>query len=590
MLPSHLHRATVIPTRVATRKEMFGHAQWSRSAPADTSSIHAVLADMGETAWPLAGMDWTNVEQMAHAIQTGTAIGACDGSYMPERSKAHGATAWVLQTSPSEQCFLSGSCSTSGIPREVNAYRSELQGIHAVLLALTVICKVYNILEGKIQLACDNEQGVRYTNDKRLDVPSSVHHADLIRAIRRLRKELPIQVEMLDVDGHKDKLVPFHALSPHEKLNCQADHKAKEHLLRVLTHSPAQPVPSCIHGEGIRLWMDDIKVTGNPSNALSQQIYRYAMCKHLHNKGMLAKTDFDLVNWDAIGTALEHRSPSFCAWVTKHVSGECGVGEKMYEWGYWETSNCPCCNHPKETTKHFAHCQSEVMLAAFDRLSQSFLTWMVEADTQPDILEYFTLAMQHRACPTDSNLANALDKASQEQARIGWNNLLFGRVAKEWQTVQQEHYRQTSSRRSAERWAADVTYRLLQLSHGLWMARNRFLHERDEQGLLLAEGQSLKDAITNRFLRGRKALLPADYHLLDDRPLDKILAMPPSDKYTWLGAIRLAHQLAKDTNSSDQARMRTSMQNYIRHGTCQPTAQQRQDSTRSATTGQDETA
>jgi len=230
------------------------------------------------------------------------------------------------------------------------------------------------------------------------------------------------------------------------------------------------------------------------------------------------------------------------------------------------------------------------MLAAFDRLSQSFLTWMVEADTQPDILEYFTLAMQHRACPTDSNLANALDKASQEQARIGWNNLLFGRVAKEWQTVQQEHYRQTSSRRSAERWAADVTYRLLQLSHGLWMARNRFLHERDEQGLLLAEGQSLKDAITNRFLRGRKALLPADYHLLDDRPLDKILAMPPSDKYTWLGAIRLAHQLAKDTNSSDQARMRTSMQNYIRHGTCQPTAQQRQDSTRSATTGQDETA
>ena len=134
------------------------------------------------------------VKGVAQGIQDGTAIGASDGSYMPKRSKAHGAAAWVMQAAVDSPLHCHGQCYTSGRPCEVNAYRSELQSIHAILLALTVICQVFQITSGSITLACDNEQAVRYTNEKHLEVPSSVHHADLLRAIRRLRKNLPIQV------------------------------------------------------------------------------------------------------------------------------------------------------------------------------------------------------------------------------------------------------------------------------------------------------------------------------------------------------------------------------------------------------------
>jgi hypothetical protein len=121
-----------------------------------------------------------------------------------------------------------------------------------------------------------------------------------------------------------------------------------------------------------------------------------------------------------------------------------------------------------------------------------------------------------------------------------------------------------------QRWAADPSYRLLQFSHGLWMARNHYLHEKDEQGLLLKEGQSLRDAITARFDRGPQALLPSDHHLLEDRPLSLLLSSQPADKYTWLHAITLTHDAAHHERSSEEGRMRSDMHHFICTGQCRP--------------------
>jgi len=214
------------------------------------------------------------------------------------------------------------------------------------------------------------------------------------------------------------------------------------------------------------------------------------------------------------------------------------------------------------------------MLTAFAAQTLKFLDWLEKANTSPDIIAYFTTVLQQHDCPEDgTNFPNHMALACTAQGYIGWDNLMFGRVATEWQNLQHQYYRSISSRRSAERWAADITYHLLQFSHALWMARNRFLHERDEQGLLLAEGQNLTDAITQSYLRGRRALLPADYHLLETRSLEQLLKQQPSEKYTWLGAIRLAHRLAKDTRGTEQARLRESMRRYLNGQGCQPVAQ-----------------
>ena len=269
--------------------------------------------------------------------------------------------------------------------------------------------------------------------------------------------------------------------------------------------------------------------------------------------------------------ALQARSPSFCAWVTKHVSNQCGVGRRMKQWQFWEQDNCPCCGQENETTTHFPFCDSSHMAEAYTTLLTNFTTWMGEADTDPEIVSYFTSALHNKTLPT-TEIPLPLIQAAQNQASIGWDNMLFGRLATTWMDLQEAHLRTTRSRRSSERWAADMSYRLLQLSHGLWMARNRFLHERDEQGLLLKEGQSLHEAITERYGRGRRALLPGDHILLDDRSLDTILALPPTDKYTWLAAITLAHRIARTTRRTENGRMRTGLVNWMTTGFCCPVA------------------
>lgn len=162
--------------------------------------------------------------------------------------------------------------------------------------------------------------------------------------------------------------------------------------------------------------------------------------------------------------------------------------------------------------------------------------------------------------------------AMQEQIAIGWDNILFGRLSTKWMKLQHKHLASKRSRKSPERWAADMTYRLLQISHKLWMTRNGILHERDEQGLLLAEGQTLAQAITERHGRGTAALLPEDHHYLD-QSVERILAMSPSDKYSWLGNIKMAHKFMRVARKNPITRMRQSMESWLSTGyLVQPTS------------------
>ena len=313
------------------------------------------------------------------------------------------------------------------------------------------------------------------------------------------------------------------------------------------------------------------KVTGNPKNSLNQHMYREAIACEMDRKGTLEYTAFPLVNWEAMDLALQARSPSFCAWVTKHVSGQCAVGRKMKLWGFWTEDTCPCCGQPDETTTHFPFCTNPQIQEAYGKQVDSFISWMAEADTDPNISYYFTKVLRDKTLDIE-DLPFSVDQAAQEQARIGWNNLLFGRLTTSWMALQEEHYRSTRSRRSPERWAADITYKLLQLSHGLWMARNGYLHEKDSQGLHLKVGQDLREAITEQFNKGKSVLLAGDYHLIEDRPLVVLLELPPSDKYIWLAAITLAHKEARKTRRSEVGRMRTDLAYFMVTGFCRPVA------------------
>jgi hypothetical protein len=124
--------------------------------------------------------------------QLGTALAVADGSYMPERSKEMATSAWIMQKEVESHVQCWSECLTSGTTEEVNAYRAELHGVHRMFLALTVLCRVYQLKAGSITIACDNNNAVYHTNKGCLDMAALVKHADHVCAIRQRRNSQSI--------------------------------------------------------------------------------------------------------------------------------------------------------------------------------------------------------------------------------------------------------------------------------------------------------------------------------------------------------------------------------------------------------------
>ena len=110
------------------------------------------------------------------------------------------------------------------------------------------------------------------------------------------------------------------------------------------------------------------------------------------------------------------------------------------------------------------------MTATFESQAAEFYKWLDTVDTHPDILKYFQQALSDKCCPEATNFDDCnLQTAAQDQALIGWDNLLFGCLAKSWLPIQQAHSRRIKSQRSVDLWAAQVITHLLEISHALWL-------------------------------------------------------------------------------------------------------------------------
>jgi hypothetical protein len=193
----------------------------------------------------------------------------------------------------------------------------------------------------------------------------------------------------------------------------------------------------------------------------------------------------------------------------------------------------------KKTT-HFSFYENTDMMAAYKAAVNDFSAWMASADTDPCITTYFSSVFSSQSfLPEDEEhndqwMLDDMIPAIEEQTAIRWDNRLFGCLSTRWMKLQQQHLHSKHSRKFPEHWATGMTYKLLQISHKLWTTRNGILHERDKQGLLLADHQTLTEAITEHYRRGKAALLAKDYHHLDCS-LFHILALPPLEKIHLAG-------------------------------------------------------
>ena len=68
----------------------------------------------------------------------------------------------------------------AAVVREVNPYRSELQGIHMVLTTIYAICKFHDVSSGKVTVYCDNKKALWLSSQHSPQVSLTQKHIDLI--------------------------------------------------------------------------------------------------------------------------------------------------------------------------------------------------------------------------------------------------------------------------------------------------------------------------------------------------------------------------------------------------------------------------
>jgi hypothetical protein len=201
-----------------------------------TAPAMAMICDMISTwdaPWPLHRSDFSQAEMIAQAIQRNDAWACADGSYMVELSMSLAMAAWRIVPKSLRVVACRGETPVSGVLTEVNPYRTELQGIHTLLMAIKAICTYYEVYEGSIDVFCDCDNIILQANRRWKQLALGTKNADLIRVIRWIRADLPIKVNFHEIAGHQDKHTLYRLLSTPGQMNVDCDQAAKSFFTRI---------------------------------------------------------------------------------------------------------------------------------------------------------------------------------------------------------------------------------------------------------------------------------------------------------------------------------------------------------------------
>ena len=488
-----------------------------------------------------------NGNWLPHAIINNDIIIVCDGSFQPTRSTSRGGAAWIIECKSTKKKVIGYLSSTS---TDGGSYRSELTGIYAALTYTLAVTKAHNITSGHVDVHCDNEKALLLSSTICSRLPQKTSHADIIRLIRFTCWQLPISVHFQHIYGHQDKWLPYSSLDRPSQLNVICDKLAKVGLQRDIQYN--NPRHDLLPRESVAIFIDDIKVTGSVGGLLRNATSKQHLRAHLDQKGTIASTIFDSVDWKGIQFAMAHSSTRFKLWATKHVSGFSATNKTMSYRSPLHSTSCPCCQLPDiiEDTHHQIHCTNPERQQLWQDTLSNLSSWLDSHDCEPHlsitILTY--LSNKGAIAFTQSTPPNLSFSDIQDQ--IGWDNFIEGKITTEIRDIQHSYLCSISSRISIDKWIGTFISQLLHLIHSQWLFRNEIVHRKSQDGLSQAEAAQIRIAIRVQLRLGIQNLDEEDHFLLQ-HTYDDISTWSGIEKKLWLSAIKAARLAAASNIQPD---------------------------------------
>ena len=168
-----------------------------------------------------------NEESLASALHSGTLRIVSDGSY-----KDRLGTAAVRITTKDRKSCIWIRCQTPGLADDQSAYRSELIGILASILAVSWLSEVWNSSwdspSSSVTFACDGLSALNHSFSTQQLHPSQAQF-DLLSAIRGALRASSSKWVTRHVLGHADAKKSWKQLSWWERRNVEVDRAVQKH-------------------------------------------------------------------------------------------------------------------------------------------------------------------------------------------------------------------------------------------------------------------------------------------------------------------------------------------------------------------------
>ena len=236
-------------------------------------------------------------------------------------------------------------------------------------------------------------------------------------------------------------------------------------------------------------------------------------------------------------------------WVSKHVSGFCGVGKMMKLWKKWPDSSCPRCGEAIEDSAHVWQCQETNFLDVWDKSIENLRQWMISNQTQPGIQAAICSGLQawkhNTERPPVASWFARLQEALKMQDQLGWQALLEGCFSTKWQGVQQLYYVWMGIRKTGRCWLSTLIQKLWEVAWDQWEHRNGYVHVKGSNAIML---QKVRSEIRIQFHQGQQ-MLPECDHQQFNHTLQSLLDAPIGQQ--WLANVQAARQRSLRRNCQE---------------------------------------
>ncbi len=473
----------------------------------------------------------------------------------------NGAAAWIVTSEKlfEEDTYIQGHIK---VPKcRCDSYRAECFGLYGGIWSLTQLLKSLDPTRRarryEVEIGCDNISAISKCLDtsKYPIIGSNESDFDIINAVRHILPE-GIIIKWRHVKGHQEGP----DLDIWGQLNNMADQWAGEHRRNENEVTPRSDIH--LPGEKWQLTVNERKLYKNIRTSIYNEISYATVTPYWIRKNRLSEEGASLVNWEALGDAMQEAPQQQRRWITKRAARECGANAVLFQRKAKDHDRCPFCQQ-SETVAHVIMCKDTRAQAQWDFSLREFKTWLEQQQTDPVIVLRLINGLAKWRSQEQVVMLAGDDELTRQQNIVGWNGVIEGCFHASWAVAQQSYFSTSNSRRSGHKWQVAVCRRIWMIPWSMWHHRNSAEHANDIQ----QETERIDKEIHLEMEIGSSNNAAIDQLFGAIQSLDELKSRTLAYKKAWLRNVQALRSRIKRRGMTDNILrgMRNSMRQFLRN-------------------------